>query len=349
MKNSQSNSTIEPTLTSIKGVRVGHAEDKNAFSGTTVVLFDKPSVTACDARGGWPGTYDTNSVEVGKAFYRKRAIFLTGGDVFGLDAATGIRRFLLENNMATLNPGEMPGIVGANIYDLGFAKGVESVSYADLGYRACLSAASTPVAQGNFGAGIGATVGKLRSRRFCWKGGVGSTATKILNERIEVGAIVITNSIGNVFDPSTGKTIAGTRYKEDSAGEAEFCELVDIIPEYLKAVETSWKKRKEEMIAPKATTIGVVVTNAKLTHEETIKIAQMAHDGLARVIRPVHAMTDGDTLFAVSTGEVELDGGGYALVDVIGELSAQQVSKAVLNSVLNAAPLGGIPGLWVKN
>jgi L-aminopeptidase/D-esterase-like protein len=333
---------MDLTLASIRGVKVGHAEDREAHSGTTVVLFDSPSVTACEARGGWPGTYDTHSVDVGKAFYQKQAIFLTGGDIFGLDAATGIRKFLLEKKMATMKAGEMPAIVGANIYDLAFAKkSVENISYTDLGYNACTTASSKPIEQGNVGAGIGATVGKLRSKGFCWKGGTGSAAVRILND-IVVGAIVVTNSIGNIFDPSTGKTIAGTRLTRDD--KANFCELADIIPEYLHKSEKT-KEEKESYAEVKATTIGVVVTNVALNHEQTIKVAQMAHDGLARAIRPVHAMTDGDTLFAVSTGEVEF-GGGHSLVDVVGEVSAQQVSKAVLNSVRYAAFLGGVPGLY---
>jgi L-aminopeptidase/D-esterase-like protein len=193
------------------------------------------------------------------------------------------------------------------------------------------------VAQGNVGAGLGATVGKLRGGRFCWKGGLGSSAAKVLDNVI-VGAIVITNAVGNVFEIESGKIIAGTR--ADKTGSS-FREMNDVITEYVRKSGASKRKSR-------ATTIGVVITNLALTHEQTFKVAQMAHDGLARAIRPVHMTTDGDLLFAVSTGDVEKDSDGfvdYKLVDVVGDVAAQQVSAAILNAVRNAAPLGGIPGL----
>jgi L-aminopeptidase/D-esterase-like protein len=324
-------------ITSIRGVRVGHGEDRTAMSGVTVVLLDRPSVTACDARGGWPGSYDTASIEVGKTFYRKQAIFLTGGDVFGYDSGRGIRRFLVEKKIAGSSVGDMPEVVGTNIYDLSFAKHGEGVDYADLGYEACLRASSGRVEQGNVGVGLGATVGKLLGSRYSWKGGLGTSASRILGDVI-VGAIVATNAVGNVFDPDTGRTIAGTR-KPGTKGTS-FCELNDVLPEY---VRKSGRKRDS-----RATTVGVVITNLALTHEQTFKVAQMAHDGLARVIRPVHATTDGDTIFAVSTGEIApnlKEYEGYKLVDALGETAAQQASLAVLSAVRHASPFGGIPGL----
>ncbi len=325
-------------ITSIRGVRVGHGEDRGAMSGVTVVLLDRPSVTACDARGGWPGSYDTASIEVGKTFYRKQAIFLTGGDVFGYDAGSGIRKFLVEKKFAGKSVGKMPEVVGTNIYDLSFAKHGESVDYADLGYKACQSASSGRVKQGNVGAGLGATVGKLLGAHQHWKGGLGTSASRILDNVI-IGAIVATNAVGNIFDPDTGRTIAGTR-KPGSKG-ATFCELSDVLPEFVR-------KPGRRRCDSRATTVGVVVTNLALTHEQAFKVAQMAHDGLARVIRPVHATTDGDTIFAVSTGEIVpnlKEFVDYKLVDAVGETSAQQVSLAVLNAVRHASSLGGLPGL----
>jgi L-aminopeptidase/D-esterase-like protein len=325
-------------LTSIKGVRVGHAQNDAALSGTTAVLFDKPSTTACDARGGWPGGFDTESVAEGKAFYRKQAIFLTGGDVFGLEAGSGISRFLLEKGMAELRGGYLPAVVGANIYDLEFARGVEKLSYKDLGYAAAQNASSSPIAQGNAGGGLGATVGKFLSGMRCWKGGLGSSARKVYGE-IRVGAICVTNAVGNVFDPETGRTIAGARQRSDSPAP-DFVELTDAIPEYLSSLLSRSNEKR-------ATTICVVVTNATLSHEQTVRLATVAHDGLARVIRPVHAMTDGDTVFAVSTEEVEFEtrDENRSLVTLLGEIASQELSKAVLNSVRNASTLNGVPGL----
>lgn len=315
---------------------MGHAQDEEVMTGTTVVLLDKPSITACDARGGWAGGYDTTSVEPGRTFFRKQAVFLTGGDVFGYDAAMGIRKYLTENKFAGARQGNMPEIVGANIYDLSFAKNAESVNYGDLGYRACVAASSGPVKQGNVGAGIGATVGKLRGAKFCWKGGLGSSAVLVFGNAM-VGAMVVTNAVGNVFDPATGKVIAGTRR---SGRGPPFLEMDDVIPEYVQKPRRDKKKVR-------ATTIGVIITNLSLTHEQTFKVAQMAHDGLARAIRPVHMTIDGDIVFAVSTGEVDFShaSADYMLVDVVGATSAQQMSAAILNAVRNATSLGGAPGL----
>jgi L-aminopeptidase/D-esterase-like protein len=322
------------TLTSIHGVKVGHAEDRRRLSGCTVLLFQRPAVTACDPRGGWPGGYDTGSVEAGKTFYMKQAILLTGGDIFGFDAAAGIRRFLLEHKLASTEVGKVPGIVGTNIYDIGFSKDVTSINYEQLGYMACKNASSSPVTQGNVGAGIGATVGKFRSMNTCWKGGLGSSVQRI-NEEIMVGAVVVTNAVGNVFDPSDGRTIAGTRRRQTNA--ADFCELTEVIPEYLSTTRN--KKRT------RATSIGVIVTNAQMTHEQVIRVAQAGHDGLARVIRPVHATTDGDTMFAVSTNEIKKTYDSTRMVTLISEVAAQEVSNSVLNAVRNALPLNGVPGL----
>jgi L-aminopeptidase/D-esterase-like protein len=275
-------------------------------------------------------------LEPGKTFYRKQAVFLTGGDVFRYDEATGIRRYLLEHKLAGAREGEMPEIVGANIYDLSFAKHVESVNYSDLGYRACDSASSGPVEQGSVGAGLGATVGKLRGSRFCWKGGLGTSAVKAFG-RVTVGAIIVTNAVGNIFNPETGKTIAGTR--KDERKDAPFLEMDSMVSSYLRAPKRQKRKTR-------ATTIGLVVTNLALDHEQTYKVAQMAHDGLARAIRPVHMTTDGDLIFAISTGEIEADfEHDYLAVDVVGAAAAQQVTRAVLSAVRNAKPLGGIPGL----
>jgi L-aminopeptidase/D-esterase-like protein len=168
--------------------------------------------------------------------------------------------------------------------------------------------------------------------KTCWKGGLGASVQRI-NEEIMVGAVVVTNAVGNVFDPLDGRTIAGARRKQSYA--ADFCELTEVIPEYL----STGKK------GTKATSIGVIVTNAQMTHEQIIRVAQAGHDGLARVIRPVHATTDGDTLFAVSTNEIKKTFDSTRMVTLISEVAAQQVSNSVLNAVRNARTLNGVPGL----
>ncbi len=314
------------TLTAVEGLKVGHAEDLQVRTGCTVVLFDPEADTACDARGGWPGTYDTHSIDIGKTFVKKHAVFLTGGDVFGFDAAIGIRRFLLEHGIAArTGAGKVPGIVGANIYDLEFASGQE-VEYSQLGYSACLNASSLPVAEGNVGAGMGATVGKLKGLEFACKGGCGSIAVE-LPDNIVVGALVVTNALGNVYDFETGQILAGVR-----GYGGGFVQFEDIVADYMQDGK------------PNSTTIGIVATNADLSHEQLIKVAQMSHDGLAMSIRPVHMSRDGDTIFAVSTAKTS-ETHQRATVDAIGYMGARCVAVAVARAVKAAKSLSNTPSM----
>lgn len=322
---------VNKTITAVEGIFVGHSEDRDALTGCTVLLLEEGSILACDVRGGYPGTYDTHSLETTKTFIEKQAIFLVGGDVFGFDAAIGVRRYLLEKGLASRR-GKLPFIVGANIYDLDFGD-IEKASYQQLGYDACINLSAEVVKEGNVGAGIGATVGKLRGLKYAMKGGVGSCYTTVA-EGIKVGALVVTNAVGNIYDIETGKTIAGTR-REDGLG---FVEMKELLREYVDA----------QVVAKKATTIGVVATNVSLNHEQMIKVAEVAHNGLAMSIRPVHTSMDGDTLFAVSTRKLEvsnLTASVYNMTDIIGYLAAEQVAKAVLNSVRSARTLNNVRGL----
>jgi L-aminopeptidase/D-esterase-like protein len=323
---------MNQTLTMIEGVKVGHSQLYANRTGCTVVLFDHPVVTAVEVRGGWPGTFDTESIAFSKTFYHKNAIFLTGGDVFGLNSASGIQKFLIIKKLASdIEPGSLPGVVGANIYDLDFGKNVSGVNFAKLGYKACINASSNPVREGNYGAGLGATVGKLKGIRYATKGGVGSVVTEIPSLGIKIGAIVVTNSLGNVFESRSGTVIAGTR--TDEQGAKEFFEIEDLIPLYLV---------KNRLLRSRATTIGVVVTDLELSHEECLKVAEMAHDGLARSIRPSHATTDGDTIFCASTGRKKRKM-SHELLDVIGHYSSVEIASSVISAVRHAKKLNNVP------
>ena len=319
------------TLTVVDGVKVGHAQDERARTGCTVILFNPEADTACDARGGWPGTYDTHSIDIGKTYVKKHAIFLTGGDVFGFDSAIGVRRFLLEQKLAMPSgAGKVPGIVGANIWDLEFAT-IHEADYTQLGYSASVNASSDPVPEGNVGAGKGATVGKLKGLNFACKGGCGSYAAHLPND-IVVGALIITNSVGNIYDlDADGKIVVGTR----NAGGG-FLELDDVIPEYLR-----------EEIPRSKTTIGIVATNVDISHEGMIRIAQMAHDGLAMSIRPVHMSRDGDTLFAASTAKIAGVRESKRMVDILGYTATRCVARAVVRSVKAAQSLNNVPS-WIE-
>jgi L-aminopeptidase/D-esterase-like protein len=315
------------TITKVEGVKVGHAQDINARTGCTVVIFDNETDVACDARGGWPGTYDTDSIGIGKTFVKKHAVFLTGGDVFGLDVATGVRRFLIEQGLAARKgSGKLPGIVGANIYDVEFAD-TEDVNYQELGYAASAAATNMPAEEGNVGAGTGATVGKFLGRSLACKGGVGSDAI-MLSNGIIVGSIVITNAVGNIYDSEECRLIAGAR------GEKSM-----IVP--FEEIAADYVHRA----APKHnTTIGVVATNVDLSHEELIRVAQVAHDGLAISIRPAHMTIDGDTIFAASTARLSGFRGNHNAVDTVAFLSGKCVAQAVVRSVRAARTLSGVPG-----
>ena len=216
-------------------------------------------------------------------------------------------------------------IVGANIYDLPIAA-INQVRYPELGYSACTEASREPVVEGNIGAGMGGTVGKLRGIEFACKGGCGTIAVTLPNN-IVVAAIVVTNAYGNVYDVETGRTIAGSR--RTGGGFVEFEEAMS---DYIRDN------------SPHHTTIGLVATNVDLSHEQLIKVAQLAHDGLAMSIRPVHMSTDGDTMFAASTAQTrglrDLD----RIVDIIGYAGAQCVAKSVVRSVKAAQTLANVPG-----
>lgn len=318
---------LNETITAVPGLRVGHAENEQARTGCTVIVFEPEADVACEARGGWPGTYDTHSIDATKTFVKKHAVFLTGGDVFGFDTAIGVRRYLLERDLASATgAGKLPGIVGANIYDVEFAT-IQEARYPDLGYSACLNASTDPVKEGNVGAGIGATVGKLTGMKFASKGGCGTIAVHLPNN-ITVGALVVTNAVGNIYDPQDGKTIIGVR--RPGGG---FREFEEIMIDYLKDT------------TPHNTTIGLVATNVDLSHEQLIKVAQMAHDGLAMSIRPVHMSTDGDTIFATSTARITGMRERERIIDIIGYTGARCIATAVVRSAKAARTLSNIPGL----
>lgn len=318
------------TLTAIPGVRVGHAQDLRRRTGVTVVLFDRPVIAFADHRGGWPGGYDTAASNLGKTFVDRHALFLSGGDIYGYDCVVGIRRYVLEHRIAKLvGAGEMPGIMGTDIYDLEFGR-PEGRNYAALGYEACESASSRPVAQGNVGAGTGATVGTFfKSRNLrATKGGLGSSAASA--GPWTVGAIVVTNCVGNVFDPVENRTIAGTH----RLGQAGFLEMDDLLEEYLRRSSTR-----------AGTTIGIVGTDAPLDHEQLARLVELAHDGIALAVRPAHMSTDGDTILGFTTRTPRGGRLDYRAFDVLHHVAVREVARAAVNGVRAATSLGGVPGL----
>jgi L-aminopeptidase/D-esterase-like protein len=316
-------SVINETLTALPGLRVGHATDAPHMTGCTVVLCPQQGcVAGVDVRGSAPGTRETDLLRPGQLVERVNAILLTGGSAFGLDAAGGVMRYLEERG--TGHPVGMtvvPIVPAAVIFDL--AVGDWHVRPdVTMGYAACAAAGDGPVLEGNLGAGTGASVGKIMGMTQAMKAGVGSAAIH-LPDGLIVAALMVANALGDVVDPQTGRIIAGARLP--GGGWANTAALLLHGPPQ----------------APQATNtvIGVVATNARMDKAQATRIAQLAHDGLARAIRPAHTMFDGDTIFALSAGDMQAD------ISRLGEAAAQVTAAAIVRAVRTAHSAGGLPGL----
>jgi L-aminopeptidase/D-esterase-like protein len=319
------------SLTDIAGIRVGHFTDARRPTGCTVILFDTPATAGADVRGGAPGTREIDLLAPTNLVQRIDALVLSGGSAFGLDAASGVVKFLEERNIGfDVGVTRVPIVPAAILFDL--TVGDPKIHPdADAGRKACEAATAKNVAEGAVGAGAGATVGKLLGFTGAMKGGVGM-ASLILKDGLRVAALVVVNAVGDVRDPRTGKIVAGAR-----------------TPDGKSFADPSKQLRDGTFVSPfpvragTNTTIGVVATNAPLNKTELAKVAQMAHDGLARTIYPVHTPFDGDTLFAVAVPEVGAKEKPPADVGRIGALAAEATADAVLRAVLTAKGLPGLP------
>src|ERR687893_327379 len=310
-------------LCDVPGVLVGHATDREGLTGCTVVLFEEPyAVVGVDVRGSSPGTRETDRLGPHGTVRRTHALLLTGGSAFGLAAAEGVVRFLEESDVGLdIGVARIPLVSAAVLFDLvvgdpGVRPGPE------MGYEAAASAKSADFAQGSVGAGAGATVGKVLGLEGAMRGGVGS-ASVALEGGLVVGALAAVNAFGDVRDPRTGRVIAGPRLEDGTLGDT-----VELLPEAVARM--GWGEN---------TTLGIVATNAALEKRDANKVAQMAHDGLARTIEPVHTTVDGDVVFAASAGEVE------AATDVVGAWGARVMQEAILRGVRAAKGAPGIPSL----
>jgi L-aminopeptidase/D-esterase-like protein len=307
-------------ITDVTGIKVGHFTDTRRPTGCTVVLCEDGAITSVDVRGSGPGTRETDLLDPVNHVEKAHAILLAGGSAFGLDAAAGVMRYLEERDIGYVTPfAKVPIVPAAILFDLRLGDSKIRPD-AESGYQACLAAKSGPVAEGSVGAGVGATIGKLQPG-LPMKGGVGTASLRIGNG-VVVAALVAVNCVGNVVDPRTGRIIAGSR----SPSGQGFVEVMEWSRGGIPSETTN-------------TTIGVIATNVPFGKAHLKKIAQMGHDGMARTINPVHTPWDGDTLFAMSTGEIERP------VDVgrIGSLAAEVVSQAILRAVQRAKSIPGYP------
>jgi len=312
-------------ITQVPGIRVGHFTLPGGLTGCTVLLADgEGAVGGVAQRGGAPGTRETDLLDPLNLVERVNAVVLSGGSAFGLDAAQGVTKFLEEKNIGfKTTAGVVPIVPAAILFDLGFA-GNKVRPTADCGYKAAAAATGQSIAEGNVGAGAGATVGKIGGGRMPMKAGIGSAAIALPNGLI-VGAIVAVNAVGDVIDPATGAVVAGAR---DSNGKLADARRV------LRAGSPTTTPRPGEN-----TTIGIVATNARLTKAQASRMALMADDGLARALFPSHTLGDGDTVFALATGGWT----GTADVSNVGALAADVMAEAIVRAAVMARSAGGLP------
>jgi len=312
-------------ITDVAGIQVGHYTDRRAATGCTVVLCSQGAVAGVDVRGSAPGTRETDLLRPGNLVERVHAVLLAGGSAFGLDAAGGVMRYLEEHGYGfEVGTVRVPIVPAAIIFDL--ALGEASVRPGpDEGHQACLAAKGGDCVEGSVGVGTGASVGKALGMEQAMKGGVG-TASRRLGDGLVVGALVAANAFGDIVDPATGQTLAAPRRPEGG-----FCSTLQLLVE----------RRACPAVATN-TTLAVVATNARLDKAQATKVAQMAHDGVARAVRPSHTMADGDVVFALSLPEpAERD----ADVTTLGTLAAEVVAEALVRGVTEADSLAGVPGV----
>jgi L-aminopeptidase/D-esterase-like protein len=318
-------------ITDVAGIKVGHFTDSRRPTGCTVILCEEGAVGAVDVRGAAPGTRETDLLDPINTVQQVHAIVLSGGSAFGLDTATGVMRYLEERGVGfDMRVARVPIVSAAVIFDLGVGD-AKIRPDAEAGYNAAKAATSNAPAEGNVGAGAGATVGKLFGMSRAMKGGLGAASIKLPVEKdgkssLTVGAIVAVNAVGDVIDPGAGKVIAGARTKDGKA-------LLGSMNAILRG------EPAPPLLGGSSTTIGVVATDVKLDKAQATKVAQMAHDGLARAINPVHTAFDGDTIFALATGRSS----SAANVTLIGALAAEAMAQAVVRAVKAAKRIEGLP------
>ena len=327
---SQAPSTAHKGITAVEGIKVGHHTLTERPTGCTVVLVDGEGATGgVSQRGGAPGTRETDLLDPVNMVDKVNAIVLAGGSAFGLDAASGVVKYLDERKIGwnVGSAGVVPIVPSAILIDLWFGGDPRIRPTADCGYRAAMAATSDRVKEGNIGAGAGATIGKMGGRDSSMKGGLGSASITLPNG-LTVGAIVAVNAVGDVIDPDTGRVVAGMRSADGKS-------LVDV----RRLIREGAFARAAAPRAGENTSIAVIATNARLSKADINRVAIMADDGLARAIAPSHTVGDGDTVFSLATGRWS----GEANATIVGALAADVLAEAVVRAVAQAEKLGGLP------
>lgn len=318
----------EISILEIKGIKIGQSENQAAGTGCTVFLSETGMRAGLDVRGGGPASRESELLNPLAAAQVIHAIVLAGGSAYGLGAADGVMKYLEEKGIGfEVGPSlKVPLVCQSDLFDLTVGDPYIRPDKA-MGYDACLRAEENGTGNyrdGNFGAGCGATVGKFAGMDYCMKSGIGSYAVQI--GELQVGAVVAVNALGDIYDWKTGKKIAGLL----AEGRKTFRSTEELMYASTEIVENKFTGN---------TTIGVIITNGKFEKASLCKIAGMAHDGYARSIRPVHTTADGDSIYAVSVGDVEAD------QDLTGVLAAEAMSEAIIRAVMSAEGAYGYPGV----
>ncbi|MEG0329936.1 MAG: P1 family peptidase [Longicatena sp.] len=311
----------EIKITDIKGIQVGQSEDAIAGTGCSVILCKEGAVAGVDVRGGGPATRETDLLNPVNMVQKIHAVMLSGGSAFGLDAASGAMQYLEEHKCGfDMKVAYIPIVCAASLFDLSLGNPQVRPDKA-MGYQACVNAENDNFQEGNYGAGTGASVGKIMGFEHAMKSGIGSVGVEVGN--VQVAAIVAVNACGNVVDYQTNEQLAGIYDEKNN----KIIKAEDVLCAYMNNASTPNSTN---------TTIGCIVTNAKLDKAQCTKIASIAHNGYARAIHPVHTMSDGDTIFVLSTQEVE------ANVDAIGVLASDIMAKAINRAVKKAKGAYGL-------
>ncbi len=314
-------------ITDVKGLKVGHSQSQEGMTGCTVIICEKGATGGVDVRGGAPGTRETDLFKAEKMVDKVHAVVLSGGSAFGLEAASGAMKYLEENDIGfDVGVTKVPIVASAVIFDLNIGDYRIRPDF-EMGYNACKNANTEENLQGNIGCGMGATVGKILGPQNAMKSGLGSASIKVGD--LVVSAMVAVNSFGDIYDFTNNKQLAGV-YDYDNN-------------KLLNTIDIMKKMNRDLGFNVKNTTIGLIATNAVLTKAGANKISQMAHNGYARSINPIHTMLDGDTIFTMATNEIEAD------MSLIGTLAAEVMSMAITNGVLSAKSYKGLKGLATEN
>jgi len=321
MNSKESLGVLKDAITDVPGIKVGHCQDLKAGTGCTVVICEKGAAAGVEVRGGAPGTRETDLLNPVNLVDKVYAIYLSGGSAFGLDGASGVMKYLEEKGLGwETGIAKVPIVPAAVLFDLEVGD-CRIRPDARMGYEACLGANEEEARQGNIGAGTGATVGKILGIEQSMKSGLGTASFR--SRPLIVGALVAVNCLGDVTEPESGKIIAGALSKN----KKDFVNTMSL----LKSLPLDLKVN----FAPN-TTLGVVATNAKLSKSGATKVAMMAQDGYARTINPAHTRFDGDTIFCMATGEVEVE------ISIVGAIAAEVMARAIVKAIKNTESLFGL-------